>query len=382
VPNKMFYLLSDGGMSNGIEVTGIGIDAAFKIMYRANMFYWTELTDFDDGMEGSITAAGDLDPTGEWAQQVENAWHAVCVGIAPNVMPVADPGGPYNGNEDSPIFFDGSGSYDMDGRVISYNWDFGDSSFGTGVAPVHVYEEAGSYTVTLIVRDDMGALSYDGTTTVEVTPVSAVALSSFDLVSFDGMVSIVWQTAFERDHQGFHLERRELRAGEDGGTAHGESSADHFTRINRELIRGDGRRGTAYEYVDRTALPGHTYQYRLEAIDRLGESQFLELRTITVAQLDPRPAHRPTLHQNRPNPFNPRTTISFELPAAERVVVRIYDSSGRQVRMLADRRYEPGPASIEWDGRDDSGRQLNSGVYVCRVQVGGQVLSRKIVMVR
>jgi len=88
VPNKMFYLLSQGGTFNGITVTGIGISNAIKIMYRANVNYWTVRTDFLNAKQGCVSAANDLDITGNWAIQVRNAWEAVNVGV-PLSIPVA-----------------------------------------------------------------------------------------------------------------------------------------------------------------------------------------------------------------------------------------------------------------------------------------------------
>jgi N-acetylmuramoyl-L-alanine amidase/PKD repeat protein len=87
---------------------------------------------------------------------------------AVNEIPTADPGGPYTALIDEEITFDGSGSSDSDGEIVQYTWDFGDSSTGTEVSPVHAYAEAGEYTATLTVEDDDGALSAEVTTTVTV----------------------------------------------------------------------------------------------------------------------------------------------------------------------------------------------------------------------
>ena len=75
-----------------------------------------------------------------------------------NVPPTADAGGPYSGTAGIPIVFDGSASDDPDGTIVSYSWDFGDGSTGTGVSPSHTYVSAGSFTATLTVTDDDGAM--------------------------------------------------------------------------------------------------------------------------------------------------------------------------------------------------------------------------------
>ncbi len=79
------------------------------------------------------------------------------IGVPPNVAPVADANGPYNGTVGSPVQFDGSGSSDPDGSIAAYQWDFGDGSTGSGVSPSHTYNTDGSFTVTLTVTDNAGA---------------------------------------------------------------------------------------------------------------------------------------------------------------------------------------------------------------------------------
>jgi len=74
----------------------------------------------------------------------------------PNNSPTADANGPYSGNEDSSITFDGTGSSDPDNDPLTYSWDFGDSSTGTGVTPSHVYSWGDIFTVTLTVSDGKG----------------------------------------------------------------------------------------------------------------------------------------------------------------------------------------------------------------------------------
>ena len=70
----------------------------------------------------------------------------------------------------------------------------------------------------------------------------------------------------------------------------------------------------------------------------------------------------------QPNPFNPTTCVSFVNPAAGRVRLSICDVSGRLVRVLADGERPAGVVSIEWDGRDSSGRALASGIYFARLE--------------
>jgi RHS repeat-associated protein len=88
-----------------------------------------------------------------------------------NSLPSAVAGGPYSGATGSPIQFNGSGSYDLEGPVDGYQWNFGDNTFGSGPAPAHTYNTAGSYTVTLTVTDS-GGLTTSGTAIATIYPAS------------------------------------------------------------------------------------------------------------------------------------------------------------------------------------------------------------------
>ena len=93
VGNKWFYLLSDGGTHNGVTVTGIGVENAINIAYRANLYYWSEFTTYSEAAYGTITAADDLDGTGVWAEQVRNAWDAVQVPLPAPQLAFSYPSG-------------------------------------------------------------------------------------------------------------------------------------------------------------------------------------------------------------------------------------------------------------------------------------------------
>ena len=89
-----------------------------------------------------------------------------------NVAPVANPGGPYNGKINDIIYFSGAGSYDTDGSIIGYRWDLGDTTILTGGSISHKYTVAGTYTISLRVTDDDGAVNTKTTicTIVDLAP--------------------------------------------------------------------------------------------------------------------------------------------------------------------------------------------------------------------
>lgn len=85
-----------------------------------------------------------------------------------NQAPTARAGGPYSAQPGVPISFDGTGSTDPDGNILTWEWDFGDGSAGSGAAPTHAYATAGDYTVTLVVTDDSGTKSNAATTQASI----------------------------------------------------------------------------------------------------------------------------------------------------------------------------------------------------------------------
>ena len=99
---------------------------------------------------------------------------------SPNQDPVSNVGGPYSGNVGSTVSFNGSDSYDNDGTIGSYNWNFGDGSSGTGKTTTHVYTSEGTYTVRLIVTDNDDATDMSSTTIV-ISP-STGGIPGFEII--------------------------------------------------------------------------------------------------------------------------------------------------------------------------------------------------------
>lgn len=91
---------------------------------------------------------------------------------------------------------------------------------------------------------------------------------------------------------------------------------------------------------------------------------------------------RLALHANYPNPFNPVTEVAFDLPASGRVRLAVYNILGQEVRTLADAPLTPGTYRFEWDGRNDAGMEVGSGVYLYRLSFNRQVLTRKMTLIR
>jgi hypothetical protein len=92
--------------------------------------------------------------------------------------------------------------------------------------------------------------------------------------------------------------------------------------------------------------------------------------------------NRFALQQNHPNPFNAATTIAFTLERADRVRLVIYDLLGRRVKTIMDEDLSSGSHTAAWDGKDDYGADVTTGVYFYRLTAGNQVSSRKMVLLK
>jgi hypothetical protein len=95
------------------------------------------------------------------------------------------------------------------------------------------------------------------------------------------------------------------------------------------------------------------------------------------------PGRKSRLYDAYPNPFNPQTTIAFEIPERQAVTIRVFDMSGRLVReLISAQPHTPGRHEVVWNGRDDTGRQVASGVYFYRLEAGSYSETKRMVLVK
>ena len=121
------------------------------------------------------------------AQDVDTSTVTV-LAVSHNQPPVADAGGPYYGKERDALFFTASLSYDPDGHIVSYLWDFGDGEKAFGENVTHVYSGTGSYRVTLTVADSNGSIDVSNTTAFVLPANAADELVADAGVSYTGFV--------------------------------------------------------------------------------------------------------------------------------------------------------------------------------------------------
>jgi hypothetical protein len=108
------------------------------------------------------------------------------------------------------------------------------------------------------------------------------------------------------------------------------------------------------------------------------------ITSVSLADREVIPASM-TLHQNYPNPFNAATVIPFSVHGSgseQRVVLDVFDVTGRKVATLLDAQLRPGSYTVVWDGTMRGDQTLSSGVYLARMRMGGQALTKSMVMIR
>jgi len=89
-----------------------------------------------------------------------------------------------------------------------------------------------------------------------------------------------------------------------------------------------------------------------------------------------------SLHNNYPNPFNPVTNITYDIPEVAQVTLDIYNVSGQKVRTLAQGQHEPGRYRIQWNATNDYGNPLSSGMYIYRIHAGDFVSVKKLILMK
>lgn len=189
---------------------------------------------------------------------------------------------------------------------------------------------------------------------------SPFTIARFDASPTEEGIRLQWEPGDNRPRSSYRV----YRAGEN----------DNYKMVPGGLLAGDRR-----EFIDTTAPLDGDWSYWIGSTDPVGRE--------TVAGPFPHMgeengAVRFALRATSSNPTKGATFLSYSLPAGSDVLLRVYSVNGRLVRTLVDGAAEAGSASVEWDGRDDRGERVPSGVYFARITAGTDKQSVKITLLK
>ena len=191
------------------------------------------------------------------------------------------------------------------------------------------------------------------------TTAVAVYLAHFVCARADGGVRLTWAVQDDASAADFRL-----YADKDG------------QRRDVPVRAAAARRFEAFDR-DPGLKNGGAVTYTLYARDG-GDWSILRTEKISLGT----PAIGSRLSGVYPNPFNPRTTVSFKLGTPQRVRLEVHDAAGRRVTTLADQKYPAGEHAVVWNGRSTDGSEVSSGVYFVKFTAGKAKDSRKLVLLK
>ncbi|MGH7681839.1 MAG: PKD domain-containing protein, partial [Candidatus Eiseniibacteriota bacterium] len=303
-----------------------------------------------------------------------------------NRAPVVLAGGPYQGIVNTPVNFDGRGSFDPDGDPLIDTWDFGDGDFGTGATPSHTYTStAGSpYTVTL--KESDGSLSSVGTTTATI--VETVAANAFYPLNLNYVFpqilpTLVWIEPINGSFNVNDVVLTSISMGYNGKT---------IVTTGKNTVGGDGNHNGTREI--RVCFARNDLNTLFANVPNGTNSVTLSLQgglmtggafhgDVAVKVVKFGWLHAGSLASVSPNPLNPQATLTFVTTQPGMASVRVFDVSGRLVRNVMTQEYVmPGVHEVTVDGRNDQGNRLASGIYFYRVESAEGISKGSLVVMK
>jgi len=211
-----------------------------------------------------------------------------------------------------------------------------------------------------------------------VDPTLPVTLSRFTaIVTPESFVHISWTTESETNHLGYNILRSE------------DQELHNAITINGSIINSGSPVGTqiSYNFTDFEVYTNMIYYYWLESVALEGSSEFYGPLTVTIGDPTQEPVPPSVqivtkLYNAFPNPFNPNTIIRYSLKEAGKVTIDIYNMKGQKIKSYTQEHYSPGYYQVSWDGCDDNGRNVASGIYLYRLTTGNYTSVKKMVLAK
>ncbi len=261
------------------------------------------------------------------------------------------------------VYLQNGGSTDLDLRGINEDFvvEWYDPRNGGGLQDGTVTSITGGNWVS--VGNPPSSTGSDWVALVTAQSLVAVAFQSVRAQSIPSGIELNWNVSLDDETLAGY---RVIRRVDDG--------AGHIIAGSSTLLPP-----TDTTFVDEAVDGTQTYSYTVIAVTTGG----VEVESFPVQlRFDGAPPAAMRLDQNVPNPFNPLTTIRFELSRSERAVLGVYDLKGRLIRLLVDADLPAGPHEADWNGTDAMGRRVASGVYVYRLQAGASARAQKMTLVQ
>jgi hypothetical protein len=229
-------------------------------------------------------------------------------------------------------------------------------------------EATGAGSATATVAASVGGTAVDPSAQVVFSEQVPAELAAFGGEVVDNGVVLNWATASQTNNAGWRVMR----------------STDGVNyEVASDLIPGAGTSDALlnYSFVDEKVPAAEQAYYRLDQIDLDGS---IHASNAIEVILGSRFMDIPTEFGTNvyPNPFNPSTTIAYDLPGEASVAIVIYDALGQEIRRLVTEQKAAGRYTVQWDARDNLGRSVGSGVYIAKIEAGSFSASQKMLLLK
>jgi len=368
IPELMISEVADPSDNTNARFVELYNASGSTINFGTTTFYLSKQVNggtwYNTQLTGSVTA-GDIYIVARSSGSFNTAY-----GFSPDLVSGNISG---NGDDGYYIYYDGTSStgtltdsygvIDEDGTGKAWEYEDSHAVRNAGVSAPNTTWTASEWTISSATAAQCGPT--DTSLPVELTSFTADNTRA-------GEITLNWVTESEIENLGFMLERRPVE------TMHASSNwVEIASYVTDEALRGQGSvtYRTEYSYTDKTVNAGETYDYRLADVSYTGEKVYhaLNVLGIEVTELPNEFALLPAY----PNPFNPTTTIRYNLTEAGAVTLTVYDVTGREITRLVNTEKPAGTYELTWNADN-----IPAGVYFCKLVQGSHSSTQKLILLK